>query len=679
MTFVNKNHFAGCLELITCLCMGLALANRGSNRILLIYLSIYMAISVAFSLSRGGTIGLFSGMFFFLIFSAFSKTGKKNIWLILGFFILAITIISLLGAEPVIKRFETLKEPELAGKARFEMWKGCLNMIDDHPLFGTGSGTFMYAYPRYQTEYMANYFVSHAHNDYLELAAETGLIGLLTVLSGIIILFISVLKKVAGTKRDQPIIGLGAISGCFSILIHAVTEFNFHIPSNAVLFAVCAAISILTTHNELKYRINISLTKKWKIFMYSVTTIFTMTALAAVLSPYIGSIYAERARAYQQAKNYDRAETNLLSASFFDYGNAEHFASMGDLMVTRSYNAENNSEKEGFLRNALKYYDSAISLCSVRGYYYTKKAFALQYMMNFKEAEETFEKALFFAPMNASLHYNLGSLYLKQGDFNPAYQKFRRSIELDATYLVIILDEISEINGDYSNLKQAVPEYPNIRRAFINYLLKKNENEAAIKESEFLFSIEPTVQNALFHLQGIWRIKEYQRAKTQGEQYVIRFSNEISLQKYMGMIYQNTGEQDKAISVYQKLLDANLKDISLYITLVNLYWREKKYSEAVNLMEKGLKFNPGEAQLHYYTGLSFRNMGNQEKALEFLKKAVFFKPGNADYLYQLGTEYKRIGIEEKAIEHWKKCIEINPKHKGCEEAVKGLNRSLGID
>ncbi len=115
-------------------------------------------------------------------------------------------------------------------------------MIRDYPLTGTGFGTFGVAFSRYQTSAIGS-FVAHAHNDYLEFASDTGLIGAALVFLPIFWLFgkmvISFLDDLRFYRRA---ITLACIGSTLMLVIHTFVDFNLQIPANALIFSVVLGI-----------------------------------------------------------------------------------------------------------------------------------------------------------------------------------------------------------------------------------------------------------------------------------------------------------------------------------------------------------------------------------------------------------------------------------------------------
>lgn len=120
-------------------------------------------------------------------------------------------------------------------------------MIKDFPLFGTGLGTFGYAYPLYKVSVQKPLIYLYAHNDYLQVLAETGVLGFASLMSALFIFFYSSLKALtrlsAAGNYFRFYVLLGSLTGIFSILVHSLTDFNLQIPSNALYFAFLIGLS----------------------------------------------------------------------------------------------------------------------------------------------------------------------------------------------------------------------------------------------------------------------------------------------------------------------------------------------------------------------------------------------------------------------------------------------------
>lgn len=264
-TYINPNHFAGVLELTLPFVAasafyffqlwieqrrtgarphGSALRRSfGSLSILYLFLLVMMALSVAFSHSR---MGILSALFSIVFVALLAQIkARRKVWAlgVLLFFACVLGYGLWIGLNPVLVRFEQLREPEfLRMEGRFSIWKDGLELIREYPLTGTGLGTFGMAFRRYQTTAVDKY-VDHAHNDYLEIASETGLVGLALLFVPVLFLLgRMIISFLDDHRRYRRAITLGCIGSTLAVLIHSITDFNLQIPANALIFSVVLGI-----------------------------------------------------------------------------------------------------------------------------------------------------------------------------------------------------------------------------------------------------------------------------------------------------------------------------------------------------------------------------------------------------------------------------------------------------
>ncbi|MEA3358575.1 MAG: O-antigen ligase family protein [Thermodesulfobacteriota bacterium] len=243
-TYGNHNHLAGYLEMAIPLALGLFLLDfRGAKLLLMIYLPFIMVTALILSLSRGGWISFLFGLFLFahgLMKSHYFK--KKKLLLSLSGVLLVLSVI-VLASTPVVERVISMleKEKDAGFYTRTVAWRGVLEMIADRPLLGTGPGTFSSAFTKYQPPGLLRHF-SKAHNDYLHFTSEIGVLLIPIIIWMIIGFFREGFYKLRSPSRLIRGITLGAMSGVTAMLFHSIIDFNLHIPANALLFTVLAAL-----------------------------------------------------------------------------------------------------------------------------------------------------------------------------------------------------------------------------------------------------------------------------------------------------------------------------------------------------------------------------------------------------------------------------------------------------
>ncbi len=691
--FVNHNHFAGYLEMVTCLAIGLAIAHKGGKRLALFGMAVLTAAALFFSLSRGGIIAFIGGLSFYIVAFSFLQEKKRKILLPISFALFVLAILVWFGLGPVLERLGTLDDPVLAGGGRVEIWQGTLKMIAENPLFGRGPGTFSYAFPQYQTEMLVGKFINYTHNDYLELASDTGLIGLACFLCFLLVLFTSCLKRLARTRNTyRQAVGVGALSASFSIIIHSITDCNLQIFSNLIVFALAAGIAVLTgdkvwgrkeegkTCAVLKFSNNLK-----KILFFIVIIFMTCLGVGAVLTPYLGDKYLKTSWEHQHNGDFDKAVATMKKAIFLNPDNAKLVSSMGDILLTNVAKEDNywNIKNCTFQKQALRWYETATKKCSVAGYYFNKKGMMLDKIGRIMDAENAYKQALRLYPMHASTYYNMAYLYLKNKRIDDALPYYRRSLELgQRKEFNAVLDDIWSAGGDYEIQKRAVPKTAGYRHAFAAYLRTNGEKGLAEREIASAFSLEPTARNAFIYVRELYRSKKFVDALATSEKYLSQFPENVRLREQYAVILEKIGQNREAMSVYRNLLDElTSKDVSVkyYIFIARLYAKEKVYKEAVSILQQGIEKKPYKGQLYYPMGLYLRSMKKKEEALTAFKKAVALRQNNVWYRYQLGVEYQRNGLEPEALKEWKTCLVIKAGFAPCSKAIKRLEKKFGLE
>jgi flagellin-like protein len=247
-TFYNPNHFAGYLAMAlpVCLCMFL-IGLRESQKVLTGVFTLLILLAIVFSLARGGWVSSIFGMAFMgavLLITSKSVIITKKLLLLIAGGLLFIGLVFLFST-PAVEEFVTLKKaPEDKNlQGRIVVWRRTLQMIADYPLLGSGPGTYATIFTRYQPP-LTNLRYYMAHNDYLHFVAETGLPVLVVMGWLTIVCYRFGFQKLTHPSRLVRGSTLGALSGISAILLYSVSDFNLHIPANAVLFSVLAAIVV---------------------------------------------------------------------------------------------------------------------------------------------------------------------------------------------------------------------------------------------------------------------------------------------------------------------------------------------------------------------------------------------------------------------------------------------------
>ena len=171
-TLENPNVLAGYLDVFICLTLGfLAKVERRSQKIILIVAIILLAACLAMTYSRGA---------FLSIAIVFAVYGVLCDWRVLILFAAVTGFIAFNDSAFFNRILSAFTMSDSSEGVRLGIWVSTIAMISDHPFAGIGWGAYQYVYPQY------NYYVAdptiiiyHAHNSYLNFAAEIGIVGAL--------------------------------------------------------------------------------------------------------------------------------------------------------------------------------------------------------------------------------------------------------------------------------------------------------------------------------------------------------------------------------------------------------------------------------------------------------------------------------------------------------------------
>jgi len=258
-TYINRNHFAGFMEMMIPLMLGFTLSredwetkigvksffasDRPQLQFLLSLGLVLMVLALLFSKSRAGITGFFVGLstFMLLIRSRRKKMPLSVTFMFTGICALVFFYSLKIGVDPLLERFLKLS----TDASRLDFWRDSLAIIQAHP-FGTGLSTCKQVFAVYNISTSTEVVVTHLHNDYLHLLVETGWIGFLALASGLAVFLIGSFRKVRNLDlKDDPLrffLATGALSGLTSIVFHSFFDFNLHIPANCVYFVTLMAI-----------------------------------------------------------------------------------------------------------------------------------------------------------------------------------------------------------------------------------------------------------------------------------------------------------------------------------------------------------------------------------------------------------------------------------------------------
>ena len=243
--YVNRNHFAGFVELILPLSLvPLVLGRVRRERWPVVGLFAIIPIGALFlSASRGGIVSFGVELAVLALAIIQRRTKGKQLFAGATVLLLALMMVSWLGVDQVLLRFSSFQSLEVTAGKRASMRRDTWQIFLHHPFAGTGLSTLQIVYPPYESLYDGR-IVNHTHNDYLEALAETGVLGGLCCAWFLGVLFRESLKRLRQLHNSfAGALQLCGLVACVGFLVHSLVDFNLHIPSNALLFFLMAHLA----------------------------------------------------------------------------------------------------------------------------------------------------------------------------------------------------------------------------------------------------------------------------------------------------------------------------------------------------------------------------------------------------------------------------------------------------
>jgi tetratricopeptide (TPR) repeat protein/O-antigen ligase len=266
--FVNYSHFANYLAVIfpltltaTVFPLMLVPAHIAwAFRLLWGSVSFFIGVGILLSNSRGGWIGLLLGSGIVLWGRAAHRatgtsTGRSPLrvaLLSLVMTVLALAFVGVSARKQMDLRLDDTLQGEVSGMTRVMLWADTATMIRDFPVWGVGLGAWSTVFPHYQRPMLAGGYFREAHNDYVELVAETGVVGL-GLFAWFLVLVVKHLRHglLATSATVRPL--FIAFGGAISVMaIHEMIDFNLQIPAIAALFTIMLGLAVRLAHREVR-------------------------------------------------------------------------------------------------------------------------------------------------------------------------------------------------------------------------------------------------------------------------------------------------------------------------------------------------------------------------------------------------------------------------------------------
>jgi O-antigen ligase len=270
--FINRNHFAFLMEMSLGLALGLVAGGAVRRDRMPVYLGAILSLwtTLVLSNSRGGIFSMLAQLIFIALLLPAVRNRKaasercvpeqRRLLRFSNLFVVRLLLVACLiavmslavvwvGGDSLLTRLESVpvevseESADLRiGERRINIWRATLELIKAHPVNGVGFGAFATVIPRYH-DAAGGITPQQAHNDYLELLASGGLIGLAIGVWFVTTLILLARQRLRSEDCFRRSACLGALTGIFGVAIHSFLDFGLHPTANALVFVALIVIA----------------------------------------------------------------------------------------------------------------------------------------------------------------------------------------------------------------------------------------------------------------------------------------------------------------------------------------------------------------------------------------------------------------------------------------------------
>lgn len=260
--FVNQHHFAAFMQMTGGVTLGLLFGEKmgREKQVMLATAVVIMGVACVLTSSRGGLLGFVAVLTFVTLLNflsgrwaaksssdtSLSGNIQRKVAIAAAGVALIVVIFGVVlfvgGNDSLLRGVGVANADVDLSSGRFHFWPIAVKIFLEHPILGAGFDAFGVAFTKHDT-WSGAFRVEQAHNEYLQILADAGLAGLVCIAGFIYILFRKALGTIAnsgGLRRDAAV---GALCGCFGIIVHSFFDFPLRTPSNAFFFLLLCAIA----------------------------------------------------------------------------------------------------------------------------------------------------------------------------------------------------------------------------------------------------------------------------------------------------------------------------------------------------------------------------------------------------------------------------------------------------
>ncbi len=575
--WIYHNQFAGFMEMLIPLTAALFLCYRpnvsykiplrqkiveffsfpGANSyILLGFSAVIAAVSIFISLSRGGITSFLLSFLLFLFLVARRNSLIRSILPVLTIFVLFIQGVTWFGWEPIVKRFQGIvNEQGQIFNGRFYIWQDCLNIIKDYWLCGTGFGTLEQIFPLYRNKMPYGTILDHAHNDFIELWTDGGIISLVLVGWFFMTIMWHGWNRIRNRRDIFSIYCFkGAFCGIAAMFFHSFLDFNMHNGADGLYFFFLCGVMVSAINIRRYGRTRKNLLDKRKtamalltvsVFIMIIGTRFNVGQLVSQnIFNQINRVYLNRFIPRERLMDMRASIQKAIDANPLDARNRFAAANI-DAFLNRPSMTLEEYGKTLWLEPTNPDFLMRIGIYTGRD--------------DFKAGNSLMKRAIKYDHLNPDLHFEYAGWLFEQGHIREGIEELKEVMDLDAKRLKECINLLIAHGMDIQDTEQIMPDrvqpYLNLA-AYFEKMGQEKTATALYRKALFMVKHEKKMERHFFIVPYDFFVRHHMYdealvAINQGIQY---YPKDSLIHMKAGDLYRRIGLVFKAEEEYRQVL-----------------------------------------------------------------------------------------------------------------------------
>lgn len=293
------------------------------------------------------------------------------------------------------------------------------------------------------------------------------------------------------------------------------------------------------------------------------------------------------------------------------------------------------------------------------------------------------------AKISAIIEQNIGKIYTESGNFEKAYEVYKRLSErLYGSSKAIILMQLGDVLNKLGRYEEAGEVFEELTTLTpndtINYYIAgkfyeytKNYDKA---EKMYLgaLNINPTYAQTLKRLSVVYLLQNRTQDALKYINMIDELEHDVDYYLLKAECYSIDKDYKTAIQILEEALKSNPTDSQVLVFLASLHEEEGNIDRTMELIKKAIEIEPNNPVFQNFLGYMYAEMGtNLDEALILIEKALKQEPENGAYLDSLGWVYYKKKDYKKAYKYISEALKYMPNEKELQDHLEAVKKAIG--